>query len=252
MISARHSRIAKCFCVIAAFVGGTASAETTSLTEQGRTLVVPYFWGINIDAELGVGPLSLPISLDTEELFSDVNWGALGYAQHNFEKDFVFANAIVVDFDAGEFEPVFNQALIVDFKLAELGYGRHFRINRDSGIFRNLVLSPHFGLLHGNLDAEVSGSLNIPIREEWTGPMVGIMANGPIAGSLSYTVRAQYSNFSNELEDYVTALIGLSYQFNDTVGLSVAYRIMHSNYERDGVVINTDFKGGLIGLQFSW
>lgn len=238
--------------LIIASIFSATQANAAELTEKNRVVVAPYFWAINIDAELGVGSLSLPINLGTAELFSDVNWGALGYAQWNFDKSFVFANAIVVDFDAGEFQPVFNQALIVDFKLLEVGYGQHFRLRRDSGIFRQLVLSPHIGLLHGSLDAQVSGSLNIPIRQQWTGPMLGLMATGPISNRISYILRAQYSDFSNELEDYITALVGVNYQVNENIGVSAAYRIMHSNYQNDGMVINTNFKGGLVGLQFSW
>lgn len=230
------------FCILLLSAFALQAAESN---ERDRFLVVPYLWAINIEAGLELGQLAVPVSVGTGDLISDLEYGGLGYAQWNIDRNFIFFEGILVNFDADEFRPVFDQALQVDFKFAEIGYGRHFK-------FGAHVVSPHIGILHGYLDATVSGELNEEIHESWTGGIIGATVNGPLSESFSYTLRGQYSSFSSNLEDFATVLVGVNYHMTDRVALSFGYRLLQSNYNNDGLVLNTDFEGILSGLQFSW
>lgn len=213
--------------------------------DRDRFLVVPYLWAINIEADLELGELAVPISLDFGDLLRDVEYGGLGYAQWNINDNFLFAEGIVVNFAADDFEPFFSQSVGVDFTYAEIGYGRHFEV-------RNVVLSPHIGLLRGDLDVVVSGLFDLRVAESWTGVAVGVMVNGPLSDKLSYTARAQVSGFSGELDEFATAMAAVNFHLNGDVALSLGYRMLRSNYRDNGLAMETDFDGAVAGVQLSW
>ena len=176
----------------------------------------------------------------------------MGYLQWNVDNSFLFADGTVAGIDTKQFEPFFNAPLQADFRAVEAGYGRHFVLKPDSGPFRELLVSPHIGMLHASLDSRVSGMFNMDIEHSWTGMAVGVTVSAPINRRFTLTIRSVHSGFHGELKDFVNALAAVRFRMNDRVALAIGYRVANARYASDDAFVDVDLKGALLGLELSW
>jgi len=237
-------------CILAAL--GTSNALASELPDDKRFLVAPYFWIATVDGDVGLGPLSVPISMGIGDLLNYTEYGAMGYLQWNFHNGFLFADGSVAGSDTKAFEPFFNQPLQADFRALETGYGRHFVIKRNSQRFREFLISPHIGVLHAGMKGEVSGLFDMEFDYAWTGLTVGVTASAPIDDRFTLTVRSVHSGFHGDLNDFVNALIAVRYRCNDRVALGLGYRIAKVEYASGDSTVDVDLKGVMLGVELSW
>ena len=235
-----------------AFILWAPDSPATAPPDGNRFLVAPYVWATNVDAELALGPDSVPVKMNVGDVLSYVKYGAMGYLQWNFNNNFLFADGTAAGMDTDEFEPFFNDPLKVDFRVVETGYGRHFLLRPASGPVREILVSPHVGILHGSLKGEASGTFNMDIDYSWTGMTVGGTVSAALDKRFRLTLRTVHSGFSGGLKDFYNVLLALRYRVSDRVALGVGYRIANARYMTGDTVVDVDLNGALLGVELSW
>ena len=231
---------------------GAPGSLATAPPDGNRFLVAPYVWATNVDAELALGQMSVPVKMDVGDVLSYVKYGAMGYLQWNFNNNFLFADGTAAGADTKQFEPFFNDPLQVDFRVVESGYGRHFLLKPGSGPIREILVSPHVGILHGSLDGKVSGMFNMDIDYNWTGMTIGGTVSATLDTRFRLSLRTVHSGFSGGLKDFFNVLLALRYRVSDRVALGVGYRIANARYTSGDTVVDVDLNGALLGVELSW
>ena len=135
---------------------------------------------------------------------------------------------------------------------AWFGYGRDIVLRQDSERHKQIVVSPFIGLIHADLDATVKGLGVIEIEETWTGPTVGFMASGPIAGPFSSVARLETALPSNAVDEYLDGLIAVRYHYSDKIAIGLGYRYLHGHYADGGPIFDVTLDGLIMGVQFDW
>ena len=237
--------------LIFALLGSTQVAATERLENHGLR-VAPYVWATTLDADLGLGPLSLSINVDAEDAFSYLDYGAMGYLQWDFGNHFLFAEATLAGIDTNQFEPFFDAPVRADFKLIEAGYGRLLELGRDLGPIKELHLSPHIGMLRGSLEGEVSGLFLFDFDYKWTGLTIGGMLDARLNNKLTLTLRTVHSGFSGDLENYLNVLLAVRYSLSDRIAMGVGYRIARAKYAHEDSLMDVNLRGALIGVELNW
>ena len=248
----RGLRLATLVSLFTVTVLGSTASLGTERPDSNRFLVAPYVWAAGFEAELGLGPISLPVDVGFADALSHIEYGAMGYLQWDLGNHFLFADAAIAGMDSSGFEPFFNEPVQADMRIVEAGYGRHFLLKPGSGPIREILFSPHVSILHGSLDGKVSGSFDMEMGYDWTGMAIGGTLSAAIDSRFTLSLRTVHSGFSGDLKDFFNAMIALRCRMSDRIALGIGYRVASARYSSGDAAVDLDLKGALLGVELSW
>jgi hypothetical protein len=243
--------------MMASLFAGVAGAAQAEVDEPWRFQLTPYAWGAGLSGE--VQPDSRLPSVEFEKSFGDilenldvafflngtarkgrfVLFGDATYARVTEDHTFTIpALPLTVPVEVGitqasaTFAAGYSVVNRPEFVLDVLGGGRLWHVEGDVDVDINLP-SP--------LPTAVSESLT------WVDPIVGARARLQLAPDWSVIGYADVGGFGAGSESTWQAVGTVNYRINDRFYLSAGYRHMAFEYDDDGIDLEVELSGPLLG-----
>src|SRR5690606_1875193 len=156
-----------------------ATASAASPAEGGDSpewLLAPYLWAPDFKGTVGLGGITLPLDVRADEMLRDVDAGAMGLLRWTQGSHFLYLEGMGLAWSNPRFEAFYDQNVKATLIFAELGYGRHFRVDLPA-IARGLTLvSPYVGLRYATLDMQIVRT------ERILDPVIGLLLRRRVDG----------------------------------------------------------------------
>jgi len=88
--------------------------------------------------------------------------------------------------------------------------------------------------------------------EDWVDPFVGVRFRYRAGEHWRFFGRLDYGGWGVASETYLQAMLGVGYQFTETVAAFAAYRYLSVDYSKAAFAYDVDTKGPQVGLVFSF
>ncbi|MET0987717.1 MAG: hypothetical protein ABW034_20160 [Steroidobacteraceae bacterium] len=232
------------------------SSPLQAKEEEPSWIIAPYVWGPDVKGDVGISNVSVPMNVGLSELGSGVKLGAMGYVRWTHERTFLYAEGLGLDFKDKSFAAFFNQSVRSKVVLAEAGVGRHYRRDVTFPAKGTLQLSPYVGGRYTWLNVEASNPLQtLEADDNWVDLAVGVMAEAPLYGRLSYVMKADAAGFGLSRDRYWNVIAGVQYPFTPSFVGIAAYRISRFDADQGGgndLDLNLRAAGPLLGLAYQF
>jgi len=214
-----------------------------------------YGWATSLDGDVGVRGLD-PVDVDIP--FSDILKNLDGALMANFmasNGQFVLLADLVwakisddVDVEVGPLnaELSYDQRQLI--ASAAAGYVLPLDVP-------GLQLSPTIGVRYNRLKAELDidfDRLPISIDEEgtknWVDPIVGALAHYDFNESWFLNAYADVGGFGVGSDITAQGFLAVGYRWSETISTAVGYRVLYTDYDKDGFVYNVTQHGPYFGL----
>ncbi len=219
--------------------------------ERWRFTIAPYFWASSLNGDVGVGPIETHVSQSFSDILDKLKFGAMGYVDARyrpwlFSVDVMYvslgnAAAVAIRGDTGAFSLTQHQTIVqpmagytvgdstwsIDF----LGGGRYWNMGSDLDVVR-----PN-GTSH-----ERSGTV------DWTDAVGGVRGTWMPTGGWRLTLGGDGGGGSSRSTWQAYGVVG--YEWSSKFGVSLAYRGLWVDYDRNGFLFDTNMNGPLLAA--SW
>lgn len=234
--------------ILVASAAVAAVAAVPARAEGWEFSLTPYFMAPLMDGKAAVGPVDINVSASPSDIFSNLNWGAMGILEANNGK-FGFA----VD--------------LTYMDLSAEGPGGRAEFDGHQGAYTPMVLmrvhknaEAYVGARINNIGAGISGTgpLGNPRSanrtETWVDPLIGIRTNFQLNRTIDLTVMADVGGFGVASDYAVQAWPSLGFRLGNTSKAIVGYRAIYVSYETgsglDRFVYDVLTHGPTVGVQF--
>jgi len=235
-------------------VAGSAMAANPKLSddEWHFTLSPLFLWGMNINGSSTIGPETLPLQIDFEDVLDNLSAVFTVHFEMQKRDWTIFAEYQYVDLDPS-FDTPSGADVGIDFidQMAELGVA--YRV-ATFGINDLEVLG---GARYTRQDMDVSfgpGVQLLDISESWLDGFVGMRVFTHISDKWTFIGRGDIGAGGS---DFVWNLVGMvDYQFKDWGSVFFGYRFLDYDYESgsgmDYYAYDALQQGPLAGLSIHW
>jgi hypothetical protein len=212
-----------------------------------------YGWATSLDGEVGVRGLD-PVDVDVsfKEILENLDGAVMGsfYATNGrfvVLTDLVWAK-ISDEVDVGPFGGTvsFEQRQLIASAVG--GYVLPLDVP-------GLQLSPVAGIRYNRLKAEVEFNpalLPVTFEEEgtknWVDPIVGALAHYDFDENWFVNLYADVGGFGVGSDLTAQGFASIGYRWSDTISTAVGYRVLYTDYDKDGFVYNMTQHGPYMGL----
>lgn len=234
----------------ASLAAGPPALADEEVTSKVQLIVAPYAWVPTIKGNTALGPLSIPVTVTPGDLAEGIKIGGMGNFRIETKREFLFAEAIIADYDNKRFRPFFGQSLTSKIRFVELGGGLHrtVRIGPDA----TLRISPYAGIQYLHIDSLVTGSLlTATANGGWTNPVAGVIVEVPVSGRLALVGKLDGAGFGITDTDYRSLAVLTDVHITKRLSLNAGYRWAKGHYGNDtGLALDLTGAGPEIGLRF--
>lgn len=228
----------------AAAIAGAAPAQA----EGWNFVFEPYFMAPFMDGSSAVGPVEVRVEQSPSDIFSNLNWGAMGLFEVNngrigFVVDLTYMNLEgsrdgFVD-TVGGHQGAYQANVLVRIEDHAEAYAG-VRVN-DLGVRLSGT---------GPLGNPRSASRN----ESWVDPVVGMRVNLPFSRTIDFTMVADVGGFGIGSDITVQAWPTLGFRISDKVRAKLGYRAIYTQYETGSELEYFQYDvlthGPTLGVQF--
>jgi hypothetical protein len=210
--------------------------------------LTPYFMAPLMDGKAAVGPLDINVSASPSDIFSNLNWGAMGIIEANNGK-FGFA----VD--------------LTYMNLETEGPGGRATLSGHQGAYTPMVLARvdkhaevYVGARINNINAGISGTgpLGNPRSasrtETWVDPLIGVRTNFQLSRTIDLSVMADIGGFGIASDYAVQAWPTFGFRLGNTSKAILGYRAIYVSYSNgsgpDRFVYDVLTHGPTLGVEF--
>jgi hypothetical protein len=215
-----------------------------------QLVLSPYAWAPTIEGNTALGQLKVPVRATPGYLAGGIKAGGMGNIRIERPRDFIFAEAIIADYDNKNFRPFFDQSLTSKIRYVELGAGLHrtMRVGQNTSI----RVSPYAGIQYVKLDNFVSGNLlTATANGSWTNPVAGVIVEVPVSTRFSLTGKLDGAGFGITNTDYRSLALLANVRVSKRVSLNAGYRWAKGRFDSDtGLALDLKAAGPVIGLRY--
>jgi hypothetical protein len=238
--------------LLAASSAATASEDASKhATPRVQLVIAPYVWIPTITGNTALGALSVPVRVTPRDFAAGIKIGGMGNVRIERKRDFIFAEAIVADYDNKNFRPFFGQALASKIRYFELGAGLHrtWRIGPNTTV----RLSPYAGVQFVHITSFVTGNLlTATANGSWTSPVIGVIAEVPVSRRLSLVGKLDGAGFGIGDTDYRSLAVLADLRVSKRLSFNAGYRWGKGRYASDtGLALDLKAQGPQIGLRYT-
>jgi hypothetical protein len=238
------------FAFIAMLAAGSVARAEEPKAPQLQLVLSPYAWAPTIEGNTALGALSVPVRATPGYLVDGIKIGGMGNIRIERPRDFIFAEAIIADYDNKNFLPFFGQALTSKIRYFEFGAGLHRTVR--VGPHTNIRLSPYAGLQYVKLDNFVTGNvLTATANGRWTNPVAGVIVEVPVTAKFSLTGKLDGAGFGITDTDYRSLALLANIRISKRVSFNAGYRWAKGRFDSDtGLALDLMAAGPQIGLSY--
>ena len=212
---------------VLALAAPVASAQSTGLTHT----VEGYFMGASMTGTAGAGPVTGDVNLESSKIFENLQFGAMASYRGEAPKWAVGADIVYMGLGATG---------TGDGGLASAEVDMDEWMVEATGAYR---FSPVFEVVGGarytSLKTEIE--LRKPLETtttkasaDWVDPIVGARLALPLSEAFAFTFRGMLGGFGVGCDFTWDVDARLKWHVSKSVGLSVGYRYLDQDYEKDG------------------
>jgi hypothetical protein len=204
-----------------------AAAIATPAAAQGWSFVFePYFMAPYMDGKSGIGPLDVNVSSSPSDIFSNLNWGAMGLFELNNGRF-----GLVVDLTYMNLETTSDRRFLESIGGHQGGYSVTglVRVQEHAEAYAGVRINDLGVRLAGTgpLGTPRSASRN----ESWVDPIVGMRVNLPFSRTVDFTMLADVGGFGIGSDITVQAWPTLGFRLSDSIRAKLGYRLIYTGYE---------------------
>lgn len=233
----------------ASLAAGPPALADEEVASKVQLVVAPYVWVPTINGNTALGPLSIPVTVTPRDLVEGIKIGGMGNLRIETKREFIFAEAIIANYDNKRFRPFFGQSLTSKIRFVELGGGLHRTVPIASDA--TLKISPHAGIQYLHIDSLVTGNLvTATANGSWINPVAGVIVEVPVSGRLGLVGKLDGAGFGITNTDYRSLAVLTDVRITKRLRLNAGYRWAKGRYGSDtGLALDLTGAGPEIGLQ---
>jgi hypothetical protein len=230
--------------------GSPGSAEEEA-PPKVQLVLSPYAWAPTIQGNTALGQLKVPVRATPGYLAGGIKAGGMGNIRIERPRDFIFAEAIIADYDNKNFRPFFGQSLTSKIRYVELGAGLHRTVR--VGQHTSIRVSPYAGIQYLKLDNFVAGNLlTATANGSWTNPVAGVIVEVPVNKRFSLTGKLDGAGFGITDTDYRSLALLTNVRISRRLSFDAGYRWAKGRFDSDaGLALDLKAAGPQIGLRYS-
>jgi hypothetical protein len=208
----------------------------------------PYFMAPYMDGSVGIGPVTARVSSSPSDVFSNLNWGAMGLFELNNGKFGVMVDLTYMNLEA-------SRDGVID------------TIGGHQGAYQANVLlrvqehaEAYAGVRVSDLGARISGTgpLGEPRsasrNESWVDPVIGMRVNLPLSRAIDFTLVADVGGFGIGSDLTFQAWPTFGIRLSDSIRAKLGYRAIYADYQTgtgaQSFTYDVLTHGPTLGLQF--
>lgn len=216
--------------------------------------ISPYLWASGIESSVETQWGTVGVDLSASDIFSNLDFAFMGVFEARKSRWGLIADVFYVDLSASRDNPLggaFSRAR-VGTKAKALSAYAAYRVSDSEQIavdllggFRVSELDIGLTLSPGGLPGQSLG-----VSETWVDPVVGARVRYEIGGSWFATAFADVGGFGGDSDSTWQVFASVGYQLDERWSFQAGWRHYSAEKEIDGVDVETEFDGPLLGLTF--
>ena len=216
--------------------------------------ISPYLWASGIESTVDTqwGPIG--VDLSASDIFSNLDFAFMGVFEARKDRWGLIADVFYVDLSASRDNPLggaFSRARIGTKAKALSAYAAYrasdseqFAVDLLAG-FRVSELDIGVTLSPGALPGQ-----RLAPNETWVDPVIGARVRYEIGGKWFATAFADIGTFGGDSDSTWQVFASIGYQLDERWSFQGGWRHFSAESEVDGVDVETEFDGPLLGLTF--
>lgn len=221
-------------------------AVCVSAQQEGKWAysITPYAWGMGLDGDVGVGPVTAPVDVDFVDAIKDLDLAGMVAAEANNGTWGVLLDGAYINLSSD----VGSGAHGADVELEQW-------LVRAAALYRlcaceKSVFEAGAGVRSLDMDTDLTvASKNLSANENWIDPVVMARWYQQFGPKCFGTLSADLGGFGvgSELTWQLTAAVG--YSFTESLAGLLGYRYLDYDYDDDGFVYDVAQSGLALGLR---
>ena len=213
--------------LVLALAAPMASAQSTGLTHT----VEAYFMGASMTGTAGAGPVTGDVNLTSSKIFENLQFGAMANYRGEAPKWAVAADVVYMGLGAtgtGDGGRVTAEVDMDEWLVEATGSYRFTPVFEVVGGARYTSLSTKIELRTSAATRTSKASA------DWVDPLVGARLALPLSEAFAFTFRGMFGGFGVGCDFTWDVDARLKWRASKSVTLSVGYRYLDQDYEKDG------------------
>jgi hypothetical protein len=234
-----------------ALFAASSPAQAEEETSKAQLVLAPYAWIPTIKGSTALGPLSVPVRVTPRDFAEGIKIGGMGNIRLERTRDFIFAEAIIADYDNKKFRPFFGQSLTSKIRFFEFGAGIHRTIK--VGPRTTIRLSPYAGAQYLHIQSFVTGDLlTATANGKWINPVAGAIVEIPVNKRLGLIGKLDGAGFGLSDTNYQSLAVLTDLRITRGLSVNAGYRWGKGHYKSDtGLALDLNGEGPQIGLRYT-
>lgn len=234
----------------AGLIAPPVMAQDATAVDEVTVTLEPYVWVPTLSGSATLGAIDAPVRVKPKDFVEGFQIGGMGRVKIEQRDRFIYADAIVVDYDNRSFQPFFGQPLRAKIRYFDFGIGVTKSLRLGEG--RALTLAPQIGAQRLYLMADVNGSLIVAKAEgRWWSPSAGLTASLPVTDRLLVVLSTNAAGFGLANTNYQNGSVSLNYRLGSHWNVTAGYRIAKGRYDSPGgLSIDLDGNGPMVAIAY--
>lgn len=210
-----------------ALAAPVASGQSTGLSHT----VEAYFMGASMTGTTGAGPVTGEVDLTSSKIFENLQLGAMADYRGEAPKWAVAADVVYMGLGATGTGDGGRATAEVDMDewLVEVSGSYRF-----SPVFEAVVGARYTSLKVATELRKPQETTSTSASADWVDPLVGARLALPLSDSFAFTLRGMLGGFGVGCDFTWDVDARVKWKASKSVTLSVGYRYLDQNYEKDG------------------
>lgn len=226
---------------------------TPVLADDWKFTFAPYLWGTALNGQTGAGDLP-PADVDASfsYIWDNLDFALMGILVAQKDNYIFLSDAQYVELGIHETGP-FDGDLDVKVKQLTFALAAGYRFYQNETTEVAVV----GGLRYWDVSTKVtidgpviSGSESI--GDSWVDPLVGLFGRHAFDDKWSITGTGSIGGFGVGSDLFWNLYGAVNYQFNEAWALSVGYRHLYVDYDKDDFLYDMALSGPLVGVSFKF
>ena len=233
-----------------------ASAQTTASqypSESWQLRVVPYLWGSGVDGEVGVAARTADVDASFSNILDHLHFAAMGLVDAQRDRLVVLTDTFYTDLRGQKatpgplFSSVDPQQRIF-ILTPEAGY----RVRETPGGWIDVVGGIRWWHLRTELQFQpgLLPGINVQGSRNWVDAVAGVRARKDVSKNWWASAYGDLGTGGSDFTYQIVATAG--HDFNQLLTLTLGYRLLSVDYDKDNFLMDTTMKGPVVGLMFKF
>jgi hypothetical protein len=212
----------------------------------------PYLWAPGINSSIDTAWGSVGVDMSTADVLSDLDFGFMGAFEARQGRWSLIADLFYADLSQTRDTPLgvlFSRGRVETTAKGLSAYAA-YRVSENE----RLTVDALAGLRVTSLEVDLSLSASalprqrVGVSETWVDPVIGGRARVGIGGQWFATLLADVGGFGGDSDLTWQVFASVGYQFDPRWSLQGGWRWFSAQKEIEGLDVETDFSGPLLGL----